>query len=237
MRSKAVAGPVGFMFNEWAQLGDFTDDLNAALAARSTKPRTTTTKKTPGATVKALLKPVNTAGAMLTNDELVAGARLQWSVALGLSGFDQFRLSLPGSVYAEKTDALRRLMESAGLQSVQVIRSSFDTASYVAFKQYPGVFVAEMTTPFNRRLKADLLYDLGQLAAQAGLSVDPNPARNNLAVMRQGANGTQGGLPVEAYKSSGNQGTGFDSFLNGLGLSTPWALLAGAAFIIVIARR
>lgn len=234
------------MFYVWEQkqLGDFTADLNAALVksknlTAKNAPITKKPKQTPGATVARMLT-TTTPAATVSNDELIAGARLQWSVSLGLSGWDQFALSLPGTVWAEKLDALRRLMELSGLQNVQVTRSSFDTASYATFKQYPGVLVVEMTTPMNRRLKADLRYDLGQMAEQAGFSVDPNPAHNNLVVMRQGGNGTQGGLPSEPYKATGSDGAndnGFNAFLSGLGLSTPWALVAGGLILISIARR
>ena len=226
------------------QPGDFTSDLNAALAKQTSAKKAPVfrqPKQSAGATVARMLSNGATttkAAATVSTDELIAGARLQWSVSLGLSGWDQFALSLPGTIWTEKLEALRRLMEMSGLQNVQVTRASFDTASYVALKNYPGVLVVEMTTPINRRLKADLRFDLGQLAAQAGLAVDPSPTRNNLVVMKQGGNGTQGGLPAEPYRiTPTNNGGGFDAFLNGLGLSTPWALVGGALVLIMIARR
>ena len=240
------------MIYRHGQLGDFTSDLNAALATRLPKQTLATItntkkKKTPGTTVKALLQPapkttptIATVPANFGTDELIAGARLQWSVMLGLPYDIDWKL--PRTEFAEKTDALRKLIgdtASTGLRQVHVTTSNWDSLSF-PLKQYAGKFVVEVTTTMNRARKTDVQWDLEQMAQRAGLLVDPNPAHNNLALMKQGSNGTQGGLPAENYIAPDGKppkDEGWDAFLKGLGLSTPWALIAGAAVIIAILRR
>lgn len=182
-------------------------------------------------------------GAVDGDDELIAGARLQWSVMLGVPYvFSQ----LGSKTFQQLTGKLRQALTKSGLRQVQVTTSSFDDFSYTGFKEYPGRFVVEMTTQMNRRQKADLHYDLQQMAAKVGLAVDPNPAHDNLALMQQGGKVTAGapggGIPNEPYQrpdaSKQNNGTSaLDSFAAMLGLSTPVAIAAIVLGGLVILKR
>lgn len=177
-------------------------------------------------------------GETVAGDELIAGARLQWSVTLGFPGGT---ISLaPGTTYNKRTDELRRLMQAAGLRQVQVTTSSFDATSWSFGKTYAGRFVVEMTTPINRARKADLLWDLGQMAIKAGLIVDPNPAHNNLALMSQGGVpgvSAPGALPPEPYAppdpADKPKKTGiFEDLADSLGVSV--GVLGMSAFVLVL---
>jgi hypothetical protein len=237
------------MFEVWTrQLGELSGEANVSAGLTLFSPPKVNTPtpapqkpaaKKPAAkkTASAAKPSIATVPANFGSDELIAGARLQWSVMLGLpAGTATLK---PSTAFAERTDALRRLMANASLQQVQVTTSSFDTASWLAGKTYAGKFVAEVTTPMNRARKADLHWDLEQMAISAKLLVDPNPAHNNLALMRQGGGGTQGGLPDEPYRLPGDRpkDDAWEKLLESLGLSAPWAMVAGGLALVLILRR
>ncbi|HMV47027.1 MAG TPA: hypothetical protein PLD20_05805 [Blastocatellia bacterium] len=190
----------------------------------------------------AVKKPAPAAVAAVANDELIAGARLEWSVMLALSAF-AFYATEQGE-FEKRVDALRKLMSAElGLQSIQVktVESKWLNSAY------RNQLVIEMTTPINRRLKDDLRWDLEQLAKRAGLDADPNPAHNNLRIVSQGIapTGQSAGAPAQRgtgdYNRNnidpGNKPSGLDSFLTGLGISTPFAIAAAAFVGIILLRR
>ena len=197
-----------------------------------------------------------------SGDEIIAGARLQWSASAGFSS-SYFGLSLESTEFARRVGALRSAMERSPdlFQSIQVAPTRYDnTSSIVLFRNYPGVIVIEFTSPINRRLKADIRYDLEQLAKGVGLAIDPNPAHNNIRIVRQGVvqSGTPGrtpapgGLPAEpglpTYEErpripggGGDPGANQQDFLpslaKGLGISTPIVLGGLLLLGLVLLKR
>lgn len=190
-------------------------------------------------TAKAAPKPT------VVPDEIIGGARLQWSVSAGLAT-SYWSLSLESTEFAKRVGQLRNAMEADPdrFQGVQMAPTKYDNASSLAlWKTYPGVIVAEFTSPTNRRSRADVRYDLEQLAQSVGIAVDPSPAHNNLRIISQGraAQGsTNTGAPAEpglpTYMPTGNQANnngGGSSFLTGLGIGTP-IVIGGLLLIAVI---
>lgn len=177
-------------------------------------------------------------------DELIAGARLEWSVMLSLEGAGLW--ATEQGEFERRANALRNSMASElGLQSIQ-----FKTVeSKWLNSPYRNSLVAEMTTPINRRQKADLLWDLEQLAKRAGFGVDTNPARNNLRIVRQGVapSGQPAGAPAQPGTGDYNRNnidlsnagppSGLNSFLSGVGISTPFAVAGGVFLLIILMRR
>ncbi len=178
----------------------------------------------------------------VSNDELITGARLEWSVMFALAGYSLY--ATEQGEFEKRVAVLRKLMPAElGLQSIQVktVESKWLNSAY------RNQLVIEMTTPMNRRLKDDLRWDLEQLAKRAGLEADPNPAHNNLRIVSQGIapTGQSAGAPAQPgtgdYNRNnidlGNKSGGLNSFLTGLGISTPFAIAAAAFVGIILLRR
>lgn len=206
-----------------------TQGLGGYLEARTaTKPTATpATKKATAASV--------------SNDELLAGARLQWSAMFAIDPSYLSVTELESTTFRNLANRLRAALEAMGLQNVQFGTVNY---SYSIGSEYRGKLVAEFTTPINRRLKADLRWDVEQLARQVGLMVDPNPAHNNIRIVRQGSAQTgqaiapvEPGLPTFTPTSQGAGDSGLNSFLTGVGVSTPWLLVAGALALVVFLKR
>lgn len=177
-----------------------------------------------------------------TTDELVAGARLEWSAMFAIAENAGSSWSMESTNLANLSKQLQRKLEEIGLQGVQfkAVRSRWTNSDYAE------QLVIEVTTPINRRRQADLQWQMEQAAKQVGLNVDPSPAHNNLRLVKQGeVAGVIGGAKArpgtgDNYTPQNNNTNGGDpncGFLCGLGISTPFALAGGALLMIILMRR
>lgn len=179
------------------------------------------------------------------NDELIAGARLQWSASFNVPQQQQSLLESLGTTFQRLVGVLQGKMSEAGLQSITVTRA--DWTSWSGLDSYAGKLVVQMTTPMNRERKAHLQWDLDQMAQQAGLVVDPNPVNNKLLIVRQGGSRStnNAGAPPDSIPS-GNPNDGgnpkgekslLEELLQSLGTSSALVLAGGLGMVIFLTRR
>jgi len=178
-----------------------------------------------------------------TDDELIAGARLEWSAMFAIDDNAGSIWTTESANLANLAKQLRVKLSEMGLQSIQfkTVQSHWMTGDY------HEQLVIEFITPINRHLKADLQWDLEQAAKQVGLNVDPNPSHNNLRLMKNGVvPGVTGGAPAQPGTGDNyrpqktddpDKPSGWDKFLESLGLSTPFAVAGGVLLLIIITRR
>lgn len=203
-------------------------------------PGTPAYKREQAAIRAAQSKPKATPRPVVVNDEIIAGARLQWSVMVDSPGVWG---ELEQTTLNNRVGRLRTEMEMAGFHNVQFAPADYEYTSIA--KQYNSRIVVEFTSPMNRRKKADVRYDLEQLARRVGLTPDPNPAHNNVRIIQQGTLPPNyiGGAPAEpglpTFRPRGDKDADQPDkpFDLGKWLNDNFLLLGLLAVAVVIARR
>lgn len=192
-------------------------------------------------------------------DEIIAGARLQWSTSADLNSDTYSWTDWEADVFQVAAGRLRNAMEQQPdlFQQIQFGTLSWD--SWTPSRDYRGTLVVEFTSPITRHLRNDVRRDLERLAIAAGLTIDPNPAHNNIRIVSQGGGAGGGGagggdaggapaepgLPTTTPKPPSNtpppSGPGFfDQIAVDLGINKTEAqivLLGGAAMVVILLMK
>lgn len=247
------------MVYRYGQLGDFTSDLNAALATRLPKqplPTITNTKKrkTPGSTVKALLQPapkttptIATVPDSIASDYLPAGSRVEvwlsltslpWWAGPGLGVIPTAPTLLIGTALTlyRKTQAEKYASQAREILSAQ---PEFTDVA-VALSQGNGALSINVTTTLDFSREAHAAGRVVELLQNAGLQ----PVMTISKVLRRGASGQRvTGIRGAIDPDNPNKGvdptkkSALDLFFESLGLSAPFAVVAGGLLLILIVRR